>query len=366
MPQLSELVRFLERFAPTDLAEEWDNVGLLIGDRSHSIDRAMTCLTLTPAVAQEAIAHGVQLVVTHHPVMFKPIQRLTSDDPQSKMLLELIAARVAVYSPHTAYDNDAAGINQQLAEALGLTNIEPIRPGQGVVKYVIVCFVPDPHLEAVQKAVWAAGAGQIGEYSECSFHVRGQGTFRGSLDSNPTIGERGKLELVQEARLEVTCSDRCLQAALKNLTDAHPYEEPAVDVYRLESPLGGGAGRMGDLPEPLPFHQFRELVRERLGYERMQTVGRDDRMISQVGILCGSGGDLLKSAIRRGCDAFVTGEARFHTCLEAEAADIGLILAGHYITERPALERLAEKLAAEFPTIQVWASRVETDPIAWH
>ena len=361
---VSDLTRFLERFAPTDLAEDWDNVGLLVGDPARPVRRVMTCLTLTPDVAAEAIAEQADLVVTHHPVLFKPTQRLVATDPQSRMLMDLIAARVAVYSPHTAYDNDAAGINQQLAEGLGLLDIEALKPGQGVVRSVIVAFVPKEHLATVQQAVWNAGGGQIGEYSECSFHTEGTGTFRGSLDSHPTIGQPGQLEQVREARLEITCSERCLPAALKALYEAHPYEEPAVDVYKLESPLGGGAGRIGNLPAAIPFAEFVALVREKLGYRDLQAVPPASGQVRRVGIVCGSGGEFLKQAIRRGCDLFLTGEARFHSALEARAAGIGLLLAGHYQTERPALERLAERMAAEQPGLVTWASRVEQDPLA--
>lgn len=360
---VASVSRFLERFAPTDLAEDWDNVGLLVGDPDRNVQRMMTCLTLTPDVAAEAISERADLVVTHHPVLFKPTQRLVASDPQSRMLMDLIAARVAVYSPHTAYDNDAAGINQQLAESLGLVEIEPLKPGQGVVRSVIVAFVPKEHLSAVQQAVWNVGGGQIGEYSECSFHTEGTGTFRGSLDSHPTVGQPGRLEQVHEARLEITCSERCLPAALKALYEAHPYEEPAVDVYKLESPLGGGAGRLGNLANELSFEEFLSLVREKLGYQELQAVPPASGRVRRVGIVCGSGGEFLRQAIRRGCDLFLTGEARFHAALEARAAGIGLLLAGHYQTERPALERLAERMAAELPGLETWASRVERDPL---
>lgn len=360
---VASVSRFLERFAPTDLAEDWDNVGLLVGDPDRNVQRVMTCLTLTPDVAAEAISERADLVVTHHPVLFKPTQRLVASDPQSRMLMDLIAARVAVYSPHTAYDNDAAGINQQLAESLGLVDIEPLKPGQGVVRSVIVAFVPKEHLSAVQQAVWNVGGGQIGEYSECSFHTEGTGTFRGSLDSHPTVGQPGRLEQVHEARLEITCSERCLPAALKALYEAHPYEEPAVDVYKLESPLGGGAGRLGNLANELSLDEFLSLVREKLGYQELQAVPPASGRVRRVGIVCGSGGEFLRQAIRRGCDLFLTGEARFHAALEARAAGIGLLLAGHYQTERPALERLADRMAAELPGLETWASRVERDPL---
>src|SRR6185369_17563673 len=163
MSTISDLIRFLKEFAPTSLAEDWDNVGLLIGDSSCPAKRVLTCLTLTPDVAAEAIAQKTNLLVPHHPVLFRAVKRLTADDSQGKMLLDLIAAGIAVYSPHTGYDSAADGINRQLARELELMDVAPLRPAPSEAKCKIVCFVPAPHLAAVQEALWSAGAGRIGE-----------------------------------------------------------------------------------------------------------------------------------------------------------------------------------------------------------
>jgi hypothetical protein len=292
------------------------------------------------------------------------------------MLLELIAAGVAVYSPHTGYDSAEEGINEQLARMLGLVNTAPLRPVPAQPLCKIVSFVPREHLAAVQEALWSAGAGVIGEYSKCSFVLDGAGSFLGSEAANPAVGQAGKLEQVAEARLEVVCPERLVSEAIRRLRAAHSYEEPAFDIYPLTSVESNrGAGRFGDLSPPVPggarggsaarLSDLLALIKSRLAIPRLQFVGDLDRPVSHVGICCGSGGELLSEAIARKCDVFFTGEARFHTCLEARAAGIALVLAGHYATERRALEHLAQVLAEEFTGVTVWASRVERDPVEW-
>ncbi len=374
MPRIADIVAFLERLAPLDLAEEWDNVGLLAGDRSRQTQAVLTCLTLTPDVAREAIERRAGLIVTHHPILFRAVKRLTADDPQGAMLLELIAAGVAVYSPHTAYDSAEEGINQQLAVRLGLTDIEPLRPLPAPAQCKLVCFVPRTHLAAVQQALWAAGAGVIGEYSKCSFVLDGTGTFEGSAAAHPTVGRAQRLEDVAEARVEVVCPERLVPEALRSLRSAHPYEEPAYDVYPLKNEASRrGTGRMGRLPAGaaagapiLPtLADFIALVKTKLAVADVPFAGDPGRPISRVAIACGSGGEFLPTAIGKKCDVLLTGEARVHTCLEAREAGTGLVLAGHYATERPAMEHLAAVLSREFPGITAWASESERDPIQW-
>jgi len=376
VPTVAELVEFLERFAPLELAEEWDNVGLLAGDRKRPAERVLTCLTLTEDVAREAIERQAGLIVTHHPVLFRPVKRLTADDAEGRMLLALIGAGVAIYSPHTAYDSAADGINQQLARLLGLSQIEPLRSLPATGQSKIVCFVPRPHLEAVQEALWSAGAGVIGEYAKCSFFLDGTGSFEGSAAAQPAVGQAQRFEQVSEARLEVVCPDRLVPEALRRLRQAHPYEEPAYDVYPLKADTNRqGSGRMGLLtannpdsaesPSGISLADFLELVKTKLAVSELPFVGDLAKPVSHVAIACGSGGEFLSAAIGKNCDVLLTGEARFHTSLEARTAGIGLILAGHYATERPAMEYLAAVLAREFPGISAWASQVERDPVQW-
>jgi dinuclear metal center YbgI/SA1388 family protein len=259
MPTVAAVADFLESFAPARLAADWDNVGLLLGDRSADVERVMTCLTVTPETAGEAIDEQANLVVTHHPFPFHAMRRATTDDAAGRTLLALAAARIAVYSPHTAFDSALEGINQRLAEGLGLRDVEPLLP----------------------------------------------------LAAEPALG----------------------------------------------------TGRMGKLPHPLPLADIARRLASFLRLESVQVVGDSERPTSRVAAACGSAGELLEAAQRAGCDCFVTGEARFHTCLEAKAGGVSMLLAGHYASERFAVEALAEILARQFGGVSVWASRREADPI---
>ncbi len=258
---VSDIIQFVEALAPPLLAEEWDNVGLLLGDADDSVKAVMTCLTLTPDVAEEAIQRHAGLVITHHPILFRAVKRLTRDTPEGRMLWDLIRAGVAVYSPHTSFDNGKGGINQWLAEELELENIAPLRPQE-----------------------------------DC----------------------------------------------------------PSV-----------GSGRWGELTEPVSWTEFQKKVCDQLQIERFQSVGSQAISVRRVGIACGAAAEFLRDAHRLGCEAFITGEARFHACLEARSLGIGLVLLGHYASERPALEMLAERLAKQFPRLTAWASERETDPLSW-
>jgi len=254
--KLSDLCEFLETFAPAKLAAEWDNVGLLVGDSKQDPRRVLTCLTITPAVAAEAIREQADVLVTHHPLPFRPLKRLTADEPAGRLLLDLIRAGIAIYSPHTAFDSAAAGINQQLAEGLGLGDIQPLVPGEQL-----------------------------------------------------------------------------------------------------------GTGRTGRLLPPKTLREVVANTKQFLRTSHVSIVGEPSRPIERVAVACGSAGELLDAAVAARCDLFLTGEARLHTCYEAEARGIALLLAGHYASERFGVERLAEVIAAQFPALSVWASGDERDPI---
>jgi dinuclear metal center YbgI/SA1388 family protein len=274
MPLVAEICAFLERLAPQRLAEEWDNVGFLVGDASRHATAVMTCLSLTADVAAEAAARNASLVVTHHPLLFRPVRQVTSATPDGRVLLALIEAGVAVYSPHTSYDSAAGGINQQLAEALGLSNIEVLR-------------VSDASCDSVASGTQAPS-----------------------------------------------------------------------------QPVAGG-GRRGDLPAPVSLREFLRRLKNEFRIDRLQYVGDPAGIVERVGIACGSAAEFLPDAHRHGCQVLVTGEARFHACLEARELGVALALIGHFASERPAMERLAERLAARFPELEVWASAQETDPLNW-
>ncbi len=272
MLTLANILTFLESFAPLHLSEEWDNTGLLIGDRfcGEDISSVMTCLTLTPDVADEAISQNVNLIVTHHPILFRPIQHLTSETSEGSMILQLIQAGVAVYSPHTSYDSAQEGINQQIAKSLALTNIGVLRPTE-------------------------------------------------------------------------------------NLSEKLSTEEGTLS----------GAGRFGDLKKPQTLSALNEQIKQVLQINSLQFVGQSDVSITRIGIACGAAAEFMHDALTHNCQVLLTGEARFHDSLEARTLGIALIIAGHYATERPAMEFFAKRLHAEFPSLKTGCSNVESDPVNW-
>ncbi len=366
MPSVAEIVQYLENFAPPGLAAEWDNVGLLLGDDKAEVARLMTCLTLVPDTAAEAVEAGAQLIVTHHPILFRPVKQLTTHTSEGRMLLGLIRAGVAVYSPHTAFDNAEGGINDILARRLGLQDVAPLRPGQAPGQCKVVVFVPEKDLERVADAMFGAGAGWIGEYGECSFRLAGTGTFHGSEAANPTVGRKGQRESVGEWRLEVVCPERSVPQVVAAMRRVHSYEEPAFDVYPLRPSVAAqGEGRVGRLPRVTPLAQLARQVKENLHTGAVQLVGDPDRSAERVAIACGAAGEFLPDAVQAGADVFLTGEARFHDYLAAHAQGIGLILPGHYASERIGVEALAERLQAEWPNLDIWPSRRERDPVHW-
>jgi dinuclear metal center YbgI/SA1388 family protein len=365
MRALSAILDYLDQFAPPQLAANWDNVGLLLGDRTASVQRIMTCLTVTPESAAEAIEADAQLIVSHHPILFRPVKRLNSDAREGQMLLGLIRASIAVYSPHTAFDNTRGGINEILARRLGLADLRPLRMNDGPRQCKIVVFVPENDLAKVSDALFVAGAGHIGEYGECSFRLAGTGTFFGSDAANPTVGHKGRREEVSELRLEVICPEATVEAAVAAMRRAHSYEEPAYDVYPLRPTASRfGEGRLGMLSNPTPLADFARSVKRLLNAGLVQVVGNEKQTAEKVAIVCGAGGELLGDAIRSKADVFLTGELRFHDYLAAQAAGLALVLPGHFATERCGVEELAGELQKQFSDVVVWASQREVDPVS--
>jgi len=364
MSTVGDVTRWLEEFAPSSLAESWDNVGLIWGDPRAEVARVMTCLTVTPRTAQEAIGERAELIVSHHPVLFRATKRVRADDRETGMLWDLARAGISIASPHTAFDNTRGGINDGLAERLGLLDVTPLRESSGPSTFKVVVFAPRESVEAILAAAFAAGAGTIGAYDECSFTGAGIGTFYGTEGSQPTVGRAGRREAVRERRIELLCPASALVPVLDAIRKAHPYEEPATDVYPRHSVGSGqGAGRVGRLNVPTTLGALAHQVGALLNAPGLQVVGRAERQVERVAIVCGAGDDFLSDAVRLGADVLLTGEARFHRALEAEALDIGLVVAGHHATERPGVEDLAVRIGKAFPALTVWPSRREADPL---
>ena len=381
MTTVADVAAWLEQFAPSHLAESWDNVGLLWGDPAAAAPRVMTCLTVTPATAAEAIREQAALIVSHHPVLFRPANRIRADLAETGHLWSLARAGIAIASPHTAFDNTRDGINDLLCRVLGIKETRALRPSttgrDGAVgassawasTFKVVIFTPADDREGVISGAFEAGAGIIGAYRECSFSTPGEGTFFGTEATDPTVGQRGRRETVSELRVELVCPADRLSAVLSAIRAHHSYEEPAIDVYPLHDPrpaavlsAPAGAGRLGRFDSPRSLADLASDVGQALASACVQYVGDADRPILRVAVACGAGDDFVKDAARSGADVLLTGEARFHRGLEAEALGVALITAGHYATERIGVEDLARRIAQAFPDLTVWASRTERDP----
>jgi dinuclear metal center YbgI/SA1388 family protein len=368
MPNVGELVRQLELLAPRAYAASWDNVGLLLGDPADPVERILTCLTVTPAVVAEAVAKQVSLIVTHHPILFRGTKTLSRNSPEGKLLHPLLRAGIAVYSPHTAWDNAPGGINDGLAQIFALTDVEPLRPLLGAKLCKLTVFVPDADLMAVSDAMFRAGAGRIGandRYTECSFRTPGTGTFRPGDQANPTIGSIGQREEVAEQRLEVIVSESQLATVVRAMRQAHSYEEPAFDVYPLQPLSIGGEGRVGNLSQPVTLQELAKVAKDRLPASAVGMVGDPQRSIRRVAVACGAAGEFLSDAARAQADLFLTGELRFHDAWLAETLGVAVLIPGHHATERLGVEQLASQLQLRFPTVPVAASEAETDPIRY-
>jgi dinuclear metal center YbgI/SA1388 family protein len=371
MPAVADVVAWLDSFAPPGLAAEWDNVGLLLGDPAAQCEKILTCLTVTSEVVAEAVSTGVNLIVSHHPVLFRAAKKLTAATQDGRLLLPLLRAGIAVHSPHTAFDNCPGGINDQLCAMLGLTNVRPLRTKPSSLLKLAV-FLPESDFGKVSDAVFAAGAGVIGRYDQCSYRVTGTGTFFPHEGTNPTIGQIGRREEVTEYRLEVILPSERLDAVIAAVRASHSYEEPAFEFYPLaypksvsrdaESSERSGEGRIGELAAPTPLGALAAKTKSALRAAGCQLVGNTSKPVTRIAVACGAAGEFLADAIKQKADAFLTGELRFHDGLAAHAAGIGVILPGHYATERPAVEVLAAKIAAAFPGITVTASKTESDP----
>jgi dinuclear metal center YbgI/SA1388 family protein len=376
MTTVAEIARYLEEFAPAQLAEPWDNVGLLYGDPDASVNRVMTCLTVTPVTAAEAIREAAELIISHHPVLFHAVKKIRADLADTGHLWSLARAGIAIASPHTAFDNTYEGINDILCRRLALTEVAPLRPrvaqAGSARTFKIVVFSPQSDHDAILRAAFDAGAGRIGAYEECSFAIPGEGTFFGTDAATPAVGQRGRRETVEELRVEVICPAAKLAEVLESIRARHSYEEPAIDVYPLYEGDGAhgqaaavGSGRIGRLMQPSTLQEFARAAGRALGVRAVAVAGDPSRPVQLVAIACGAGDEFLTDAARANADVFLTGEARFHRAVAADASGIGLVVAGHYATERPGVEELAARIARAFPRLSVWPSRDERDPVQW-
>ena len=364
--RISDVAKALERIAPPAYAESWDNVGLLVGDAARPCRRVLLCIDLTADVLAEAKAAKAQLVMVYHPVIFKPLARLTSQ--AAPVVFATVRAGIAVYSMHTAFDAAIGGANDALADALGMAaERRPLQPRCAEGAYKVVVYAPAAELPDIQAAAFDAGAGVFGptsEYTECGFHTEGTGTFFGSDQASPAVGRKDRREAVEEVRWETICPRGKLAAVLAAITNAHSYEEPAIDVFEMtDAPVGVGLGRVGALVKPVGLQTMLTRVRKACGVPRLLVAGPKRRKVATLAVGCGSCGSMYRDAVAAGADLYVTGELRHHDALAAAATGLTVACVGHSNSERLALEILARRLKRALPKLNVRRSRTDKDPL---
>ena len=342
---VGQILPILERLAPVRLAESWDNVGLQVGSRHWPVNAIWTALDPLPEVVAGACDHQVGLLVTHHPLFFKPLKQIDVESPVGRIVHMALSHRLSIYSAHTNLDSVRDGVNDTLARRIGLEGIRAMSGGMGIETVKLVVFVPRDHSRAILDTLFAMGAGQIGTYGGCSFRTEGTGTFLPDADANPSVGVPGIVNEVGESRIEVRLPAHELERAVAALKKVHPYETMAYDAYPLPSRDPAiGLGRIGHLPAAMPLGDLARRIKQTLGLAAVKVVGEAGRAVRQVALCSGSGGSLLGAAAGSGADVYVSGDLGYHTARDAQQAGIALIDAGHFGSEQLIVPVLADAI----------------------
>ncbi|MBP6687509.1 MAG: Nif3-like dinuclear metal center hexameric protein [Lacibacter sp.] len=363
--QIGDIVRFLETVAPLSLQEGYDNAGLITGSAAWECKGILVSLDATEEVILEAKDKGLNLVVAHHPIVFSGLKKITGKTYVERAVIASIKHDIAIYAIHTNLDNVIAGVNAKMAERLGLVNCKILQPKTALLRKLF-SFVPVSHAQMVRTAVFEAGGGHIGDYSECSFNAPGKGTFKGAAGTDPFVGEPGKLHEEEELKIEVIfpawLENNIISAMLKH----HPYEEPAYDIIQLSNEWGGaGSGIIGDLPEGITQNDFLQLLKNQFHLSVIRHTSPSLATIKKVALCGGAGSFLTKAALAAGADAFVTGDVKYHEFFDAEnrlfLADIG-----HWESEQFTIDLLTDHLSGKFPTFAVLKTGVKTNPVEYY
>jgi dinuclear metal center YbgI/SA1388 family protein len=359
--RVRDIVEAMDRWAPPQLAYEWDRAGLALGHPSDRVTGVLTCLTVTRDAFRAAKTARANFIVAHHPLIWDPLKTLRSDDAHAALVLDLAQAGFGCFSAHTNLDVAGLGVNAVLAAKLGFAETSPLFPVPQAEMWKLVTFVPESHLHKVRMAVSAAGAGGIGNYTHCTFSAPGVGTFMPAESASPFSGEKLKLNEEPERRFETIFPKHLRVQVLAALRDAHPYEEIAYDLYKLEN--GDPSISLGlrfELPKPLTLAALAESVRKKLGLKHVRYTGGAKARVRRVAVMGGSGGSSAAN-VPGDVDVFVTGDVKYHEALDAQERGLAIIDAGHHGTELPVVSSMASHLKALLPKLRV-KPYLEPDP----
>ena len=360
--KLSEITQFLEALAPLNYQEDYDNAGLIVGNPNDDISAALVSLDCTEEIVDEAIAKNCNLIISHHPIVFKGLKKLNGKNYVERVVLKAIKNNIALYAIHTNLDSVQHGVNAKICERLGIKNANILVPKSGILKK-LVTFCEHKDAENLRNALFHAGAGNISNYADCSFNTEGVGTFKGNEQANPVLGKVGVREYANETRIEVIFKQQEERSILAALFKNHPYEEVAYDIYTLENKLQSvGSGMVGELSEALVGQDFLRLVKDNMKAKVLRHTLILPRKIKKIAVCGGSGSFLLKNAIAAGADAFVTADFKYHEFFDAEDK-IMIVDIGHFESEQFTSNLLIDNIQEKFPNFAIRLTEHNTNPI---
>lgn len=360
--KLAQITNYLEQLAPLNYQEDYDNSGLIVGNANDEVHAALVALDCTEQIVDEAIAKNCNLIITHHPIVFKGLKKLNGKTYVERVVLKAIKNNIALYAIHTNLDHMAYGVNAMICKRLGIQNAKILAPKNNLLKK-LVTFCPEAQAAQVRSALFEAGAGHIGNYSECSFNGQGTGTFKAGESTDPFVGEKGTQHHEAEVRIETIFKVQDERKLLLALLESHPYEEVAYDIYPIANKLETvGAGMVGWLSQEMEGHEFLALVKEQMQVKVIRHTALLPKKIKKVAVCGGSGSFLLKDAIAACADAFITADFKYHEFFDAEqhliVADIG-----HYESEQFTSNLLIENIQEKFPNFAIRLTEHNTNPI---
>ena len=357
-----EITSYLEQIAPLSLQESYDNSGLLIGSPNQKADKTLITVDITEDVVKEAIENNCNLIISHHPIIFKALKKINHESAIGSIITKLIKADIAVYAMHTNLDNMLDGVNGILAQKLDLNNLKILSLKKNTLNKLVV-FCPTDHVNDVQQAIFNAGAGNIGNYSSCSFNSEGFGTFMALEGTNPFVGDIGKLHKEKEVKIESIVPAYLIKQVITAMISAHPYEEVAYDIYPLlNKQFNIGSGIIGELKQEIEINKFLINVKEQLDAPYIRHSQLLENKVKKVAICGGSGSFLIDDAYRAGADVFITGDIKYHDFFEHKG-EMTIVDAGHFETEQFTKELIYSRLMRKFPNFALQISKARTNPI---
>ena len=358
---IDEIIQHLETFAPVYLQESYDNAGLIVGNASSECSGVITTLDATEAVVDEAISKNCNLVVAHHPIIFRGLKKLNGKNYVERTILKAIKNDIAIYAIHTNLDNVKKGVNNKIAERIALQNLQMLQPKEQILKKLIT-FAPLDNAEDLRKALFAAGAGQLGKYSECSFNTEGTGTFKPEEGADPFVGEIGKRHEEKEMKIEVIFPGYLEQKIIRAMIEAHPYEEVAYDIISLGNYLSDvGSGLIGELENAVGENEFLQKIKTAFNLQAIRHTKLLGKQIKKVAVCGGAGSFLIPVALSNRADVYITSDIKYHEFFDAE--DMLLIDIGHYESEQFTIDLLYDILREKYPNFAVRKTEVNTNPV---